>query len=67
MEVKHELSQQTWSVRSKPAATGMTQSYVDPNNQCIQKPIEGERSQPTYLEPIRNSRHYPKRGRSILA
>ncbi len=65
--MKHELSQQTWAFLSKPAATGMTPTYLDPNSQPMQKPIEGGRSQLTYLVPIRGSMHYPKRGRSLLA
>jgi hypothetical protein len=64
--VKHELSQQFWAVRSKPAATGMTHSYLEPNSQSLQEPIEGGRPQPTYLVPISNSMQYPKRGRSLL-
>ncbi len=42
-------------------------AYLDPNSQSLQEPIEGGRVQLTYLESIRNSLHYPKRGRSVLA
>jgi hypothetical protein len=66
--VKHELNQQIWAVHSKPTATSMMHSrtYLDPNILSMQKPIEGGRPRPTYLEPIRGSMHYPKRGRSVL-
>jgi hypothetical protein len=41
LEVRHEWSFCSWAVRSKPAATGMPHSYLDPNRGSMQKPIEG--------------------------
>ena len=39
--VRYELSLQFWAVRSKPAATGMVHSYLEPNRNSMQKPIGG--------------------------
>ena len=44
MGVRYELSQQSWAVRSKPAATGRVHSYLESNSQSLQKTYRGGRS-----------------------
>jgi hypothetical protein len=53
--VRYELSLQIWAVRSKPAATGNSHSYLTPNSNSLQKTYRGVRLK------------IPKRGRSVLA
>ena len=41
LEVRYEWNCCSWAVPSKPAATGMSRSYLDPNRGPLQKTIEG--------------------------
>jgi hypothetical protein len=41
LEVRYEWNYCFWAVRSKPVATGMSRSYLDPNRGSLQKPIGG--------------------------
>jgi hypothetical protein len=41
LEVRYGWSFCFWAVRSKPAATGMPRSYLDPNRGSLQKPVGG--------------------------
>lgn len=40
-EARYDLSQAFWAVRSWPAATGMTLSYLLPNRNSMQNPKRG--------------------------
>ena len=37
LEVRYEWNFPSWAVRSKPPATGMSRSYLEPNSKCMQK------------------------------
>ena len=54
MGVRYGLSLRFWAVRSKPAATGMVHSYLEPNSQSLHKPIGGRSPERGvfYLQPI---------------
>jgi len=39
LEERYEWSFRSWAVRSKPTATGMPDSYLQPNRNSLQKPI----------------------------
>jgi hypothetical protein len=41
LEVRYEWSLSSWAIRSKPVATGITQSYVEPIRNSLQKTIGG--------------------------
>jgi hypothetical protein len=48
LEVRYEWSFCSWAVRSKPVATGMSHSYLDPNRGSLQKPIGGRSVLPLF-------------------
>jgi hypothetical protein len=75
LEVRYEWSFCSWAVRSKPAATCIPHSYLDPNSGSLQKPVGGRSVLPlpdansmlktrTHLEP--NRKCIQKRGRGGL-